>query len=149
MATEIERKFLVTGSVYRDMAVEKKVIAQAYLSRQTDATVRVRRSDDRGFITVKGRNRGATRGEWEYEIPLQDAVEMAALAGGWSIEKTRYIVPYRGHTWEVDEFHGRHEGLVVAEVELSVEDEAIELPPFAGTEVTGDPAYYNSVLAAR
>ncbi|MDE6581741.1 MAG: CYTH domain-containing protein [Duncaniella sp.] len=149
MATEIERKFLVTDSSYRAMAVEKKVIAQAYLSRQIDATVRVRRSGDRGFLTVKSRNRGAARGEWEYEIPLQDAEEMAALAGGWSIEKTRYMVPHEGHVWEVDEFHGRHEGLVVAEVELSAEDEAIELPPFAGAEVTGDPAYYNSTLAAK
>ncbi len=149
MATEIERKFLVNDRSYRYMATESREIAQAYLSADVDATVRVRRAGDRGFITVKGRSRGASRGEWEYEIPLRDAMEMAALKGGWSIEKTRYIVPYAGHTWEVDEFHGRHEGLVVAEVELGSEHEAVELPPFAGREVTGDAAYYNSTLAAR
>ncbi|MBD5254309.1 MAG: CYTH domain-containing protein [Barnesiella sp.] len=149
MATEIERKFLVTDNIYRLMAEAEVEIAQCYISRQVDATVRVRRAGSRGFLTVKSRNRGATRGEWEYEIPLRDAHELASLAGGWSIEKTRYKVAYAGHMWEVDEFHGRHEGLVIAEVELADEAEEVELPPFAGQEVTGDPAYYNSTLAGE
>ncbi|MDE5785038.1 MAG: CYTH domain-containing protein [Duncaniella sp.] len=147
MATEIERKFLVTDACYRSMARSSVEIAQCYLSREVEATVRIRRAGERGFITVKGRTSGASRGEWEYEIPLADAVAMSALAGGWSIEKTRYLVDFAGHTWEVDEFHGRHEGLVIAEVELDEENEAVILPPFAGREVTGEAAYYNSALA--
>ncbi len=147
MATEIERKYLVKDDSYRAMAVEIKEIAQCYLSREVDATVRVRRCGDSAYLTVKSRNHGAARGEWEYEIPLADAGELAALAGGWAIEKNRYIVPWDGHEWEVDEFHGRHRGLVVAEVELAATDENFSLPPFAGEEVTGDPRYYNSTLA--
>ena len=147
MATEIERKYLVKDDSYSDMAIEIKEIAQCYLSRNINATVRVRRAGDRAFLTVKSRNDGASRGEWEYEIPLADASELSALAGGWAIEKSRYIVPWKGHTWEVDEFHGHHAGLVVAEVELSSPDEPVDLPPFIGREVTGDPAYYNSTLA--
>lgn len=148
MATEIERKFLVTDGSYRAMSGGSVEIAQCYLSRDVDATVRIRRAGERGFITVKSRNLGAARGEWEYEIPLADAVAMAGLAGGWSIEKTRYLVDFSGHTWEVDEFHGRHEGLVIAEVELDDEDEQVSRPPFVGREVTGDASYYNSTLAA-
>lgn len=147
MATEIERKYLVKDDSYRDMATEIMDIAQCYLSGNVDATVRVRRAGDRAFLTVKSRNHGAVRGEWEYEIPLADAAELSQLAGGWTIEKNRYIVPWHGHTWEIDEFHGRHAGLVIAEVELSSADEQVDLPPFLGPEVTGDPGYYNSTLA--
>ena len=148
MAKEIERKYLVTDFRYRSMASRAVRIIQGYLSRDTRATVRLRIKGSRSFITVKGLTKGATRNEWEYEIPEADAREMLEkltdTAAG--IDKTRYIVPYDGMTWEVDEFHGRHQGLVVAEIELPTEDSPFTLPPFIGREVTGDPAYYNSNL---
>lgn len=148
MGKEIERKFLVKGSGYKDHSIKAIEIAQGYLSYAPEATVRVRISDRHGFLTVKGKNRGVERGEWEYEIPLNDARELIdSLCGGKTISKTRFIVPYNGLTWEVDEFHGRLEGLVVAEVEIpSVDFDITPLPAFAGNEVTGDPRYYNSRL---
>lgn len=150
MAKEIERKFLVKDNSFDQMTIARRHICQAYLSDRPEAIVRLRVSDDRAFITVKGKNSGAVRDEWEYEIPVADATEMAArLAGGWSIDKVRHIVPFGGHTWEVDLFHGRHEGLVLAEVELDSADAEVELPPFVGEEVTGVTAYYNSVLAKQ
>lgn len=150
MALEIERKFLVKDRSYVEMAISHAEIRQAYISDNVNGTVRVRVRADRAWLTVKGANDGAVRHEWEYEIPVADAEEMARmLAGGWSIEKVRYIVKYGALTWEVDEFHGRHEGLVVAEVELESADAGIDIPGFAGEEVTGDPRYYNSVLAGR
>lgn len=150
MALEIERKFLVKDRSYVEMAISHTEIRQAYISDNVNGTVRVRVRADRAWLTVKGANDGAVRHEWEYEIPVADAEEMARmLAGGWGIEKVRYIVKYGAHTWEVDEFHGRHEGLVVAEVELESADTGIDMPGFAGEEVTGDPRYYNSVLAGR
>lgn len=150
MAKEIERKFLVKDNSFTMLTSEKRHIRQAYLSVSPESTVRIRVCDDRAWITVKGKNSGAVRDEWEYPIPENDAEEMALrLTGGWTIDKTRHIVMYRGFCWEVDVFHGRHEGLIVAEVELP--DETIEspLPPFIGKEVTGNPAYYNSVLSVR
>lgn len=147
MAKEIERKFLVASAAYREMASESREMRQAYLSAAPRPTVRVRVCGSRGWLTVKGMNHGLEREEWEYEIPASDADRMAAsLAGGWAIEKTRWIVPYKGWTWEVDEFHGRLEGLVVAEVEMPSADCRPPLPPFVGREVTGDPRYYNSSL---
>lgn len=150
MAKEIERKFLVKDNSFAKMATESCDIRQTYLSDRPEATVRLRVRGDRAYMTVKGKNSGAVRDEWEFEIPVADAEEMASrLAGGWSIDKTRHIVPYGGHLWEVDVFHGRHEGLILAEVELDDADAGIELPPFTGREVTGDAAYYNSVLAKK
>jgi len=126
-------------------------IVQGYLSTRKEATVRVRvvRSDgtERGYLTVKGVNRGAVRGEWEYEIPAADAHQLLELSQSRIIDKTRYIVPYAGMTWEVDEFGGDLAGLVLAEVEMPTADTVVELPPFAGDEVTGDARYYNSTLA--
>ena len=150
MAKEIERKFLVSGDSYRRKATESHHIVLAYLSTDPEATVRVRILDDRGFLTVKGLNHGAVRSEWEYEIPHNDATAMIAqCARSKTIDKTRYIVPAaeEGLKWEVDEFHCSHQGLVVAEIELPSEDTPFSLPDFAGKEVTGDPAYYNSSLA--
>lgn len=148
MAKEIERKFLVKDNSFDKMTTRRSRIRQTYISDRPEATVRVRVRDDHAFLTVKGRNTGAVRDEWEYEIPVCEAEEMAGrLAGGWSIDKVRHIVPFGGRIWEVDVFHGRHEGLVLAEVELEDADAAVELPPFAGEEVTGVAAYYNSVLA--
>lgn len=149
MAKEIERKFLVKEKSFAKMANRVLHIRQAYLSDRPEATVRVRITDDKAFLTIKGINHGCMRDEWEYEIPVADAVEMTErLVGGFAIDKTRYNVPFDGFIWEIDEFHGRHEGLILAEVELPAVDSNPALPPFIGEEVTGDPAYYNSTLAS-
>lgn len=143
MAKEIERKFLVVDDSYKDYTSTR--IRQGYLSSEPSRTVRVRVKDNRGYLTVKGLTCGATRDEFEYEIPLCDAEAMLCMCDPDTvIDKIRYNVG----RWEVDEFHGRLEGLRVAEIELSVENEAIALPSFAGREVTGDERYYNSALAS-
>ncbi|MCM1452199.1 MAG: CYTH domain-containing protein [Clostridium sp.] len=147
MALEIERKFLVANESYRQTATSRIDIWQGYISTDPQATARLRIANDKAFLTIKGKNRGATRGEWEYPIPLNEAIEMKPLCKA-SLEKTRYIVPHEGHVWEVDEFRGRHKGLTVAEIELKTENEAFSIPPFIGEEVTGDPKYYNSNLSA-
>lgn len=147
MALEIERKFLVINDIYRLMASKSYNIKQGYLSTRKDATVRVRIKNKNAFITIKGLNKGATRCEWEYSIPYDDAIEMMALSQGVVIDKIRYIVEYEGFIWEIDEFKGAHEGLVVAEIELKDENETFPIPPFIGEEVTGNVAYYNSTLA--
>ncbi len=146
MGREIERKYLVKDDSYRALATEAHHIRQAYLSTVPDATVRLRILDSQAFITVKGRNHGAERSEWEYEIPVADAEEMLAQCSQTPIlDKTRY----RAGRWEIDEFHGPLEGLVVAEIELEDADETFALPEFIGEEVTGDPRYYNSTLATQ
>ena len=149
MAQEIERKFLVTDTSYRDLAVKKHSIRQAYLSCRPEATVRVRIINNKAFLTVKGSTCGCSRSEWEYPIPPADAIDMLSLADSNTviISKTRYIVPAGTLKWEIDEFHGVHEGLTIAEIELTAEDEDFALPPFIGREVTGEPFYYNSNLS--
>lgn len=148
MAKEIERKFLVGDESYKELANGKIEIRQGYLSTDPEATVRVRVAGDRAFLTIKGRNRGAVRNEWEYPVPASDAIAMLPCCCGRMVEKTRWIVPAEnGLKWEVDEFHGRHEGLVVAEIELPAEDTPFVLPDFVGREVTGEPQYYNSALS--
>ena len=149
MAKEIERKYLVIDDGYKSMSTESHHIIQGYLSLNKEATVRLRIADDVAYITIKGINKGAIRNEWEYPIPIEDAREMLQLASGTIIEKIRHIVHYGEHKWEVDEFGGDNVGLVVAEIELRAEDEQFPLPPFIGQEVTGDPNYYNSALAAK
>lgn len=146
MAYEIERKFLVTNTSFVDMACGHVDMVQGYLSRNADATVRVRIAGDDAWITVKSRNQGARRHEWEYPIPVEDAREMIEICQG-IIEKTRYMVDYAQYLWEIDVFKGNHSGLIVAEVELPSENAPVTLPPFIGTEVTGDPKYYNSNLS--
>lgn len=146
MAKEVERKFLVKDDSYRAMAVESYKISQGYLSRKQSAVVRIRTKDSKAFITIKGETNGCTRDEWEYEVPYADGTEMLKMCEGSVIEKTRYMVPYGGKMWEVDEFGGKHSGLVVAEVELESEADTFVIPPFAGEEVTGDARYYNSNL---
>lgn len=143
MASEIERKFLV-GPGWRD-AVDGPGIemTQAYLSADPRATVRVRIAGPRAWLTVKGLNRGISRDEWEYAIPVADARAMAERCASSALSKTRY----RAGRWEIDEFHGPLEGLVVAEIELESEDEEIALPAWVGREVSDDPRYYNSSLA--
>lgn len=150
MSKEIERKFLVRSSEYRDLAIQKKEMMQGYLSLDPDATVRVRIVDEEAFITVKSRNKGAVRNEWEYSMPVDEGTEMLkTCCKSRLIEKTRYIVEAGdGLKWEIDEFHGSLDGLVVAEIELPEEDYPVILPEFVGKEVTGDPRYYNSSLAS-
>ena len=146
MAKEIERTFLVDDDSFREMAAFQFHILQGYLNRDPERTVRVRIRNDSAFLTVKGKTVGCERDEFEYEIPLEDGLEMLKLCEGKILDKTRYIVPYEGFNWEVDEYHGEHEGLIVTEVELPDAKTEVKLPPFAGKEVTGDPRYYNSQL---
>ncbi len=147
MAKEIERKFLVTDQSYREAATTVHHITQGYISRRKEGTVRVRVTDGHGFLTVKGKTEGFSRDEWEYEIPLEDALGMLrGVCEGNIVEKERYKVPYGGLIWEVDRFIRQNDGLVVAEVELPSASTPLTLPPFVGKEVSGDPAYYNSNL---
>ena len=146
MAYEIEHKYLVLNDSYREMAIGKIDIRQGYLNRNPDRTVRVRTMADKGFLTVKSRNHGAKRLEFEYEIPLHDANEILDLAEAGIVEKTRYLVPFEGLLWEVDEFHGSQNGVVVAEVEIPEDGIIYEKPPFIGEDITGNPVYYNSNL---
>lgn len=146
MAVEIERKFLVKGD-YKSLATSSERIAQGYLASGGGRTVRVRVRGERGYLTVKGPSLdGIERKEWEYEIPAREALEMMALCRGGVIDKRRYLVPFEGHTFEVDEFYGDNEGLTVAEVELSSVDEPFACPAWLGEEVTGDRRYYNAYL---
>lgn len=147
MAKEIERKFLVVNDSYKMLSTCKFSIVQGYISTDKKAVVRVRIKDQAAFLTIKGENSGPVRDEWEYEIPLADAKDMMErLTSGTLIDKTRYIVDYKGFRWEIDEFTAPVDGLVVAEIELPSADTDFPLPPFIGREVTGDPAYYNSSL---
>ena len=149
MALEIERKFLVCGD-YKPAASKAMRITQGYLNRDPGRTVRVRMRGDQGYLTVKGagNDTGTSRFEWEIEIPAADARELLALCHPGVIDKTRYLVPVGTHTFEVDEFHGENEGLVLAELELTDEHETFERPGWLGAEVTGDARYYNAQLAA-
>lgn len=145
---EIERKYLVTSDCYKEMAVARYHIIQGYISREKTGTVRVRITDDKAYLTIKGKPAAGhlARYEWEKEIDVYDAEELMKLCQGTIIDKTRWIVPAAeaGLKWEVDEFHGKHEGLVVAEIELEREDQSFEKPDFIGDEVTHDPRYYNA-----
>ena len=150
MSFEIERKFLVIGD-YKTDAYQSFRISQGYLNRHPARTVRIRIKGNQGFITVKGSgsNSGTTRFEWEKEIPLNDAVQLLQLCEPGVIDKTRYLVKVGNHTFEVDEFMGDNEGLVMAEIELADENEAFERPAWLGNEVTGNPAYYNAALSNK
>lgn len=148
MAQEIERKFLVKDSSYKEMAVGADRIKQGYICSEKGRTVRVRIRGDKGILTIKGASNtaGTSRYEWERELPLEEGEELMGLCDANYIDKTRYLVDYKGHLFEVDEFYGANEGLVMAEVELQNETEMVEFPPFIGEEVTGDVRYYNSSL---
>jgi CYTH domain-containing protein len=146
MGEEIERKFLVLGDGWRETA-EGIAYRQGFLSTEPERTVRVRTAGDRGTITIKGKNVGARRAEFEYEIPLADAQQMLdTLCKRPLIEKVRYTLSAGAHTWEIDVFGGDNAGLVVAEIELGSEDEAFDKPGWVGDEVTADPRYFNSNL---
>lgn len=148
MALEIERKFLVKDDCYKERAYSSSRIAQGYICSGRGRTVRVRIREDKGYLTIKGPAdvKGLGRYEWEKEIPLLEAQELMKLCEPGMIDKTRYLVRSGKHVFEVDEFYGENEGLVVAEVELGSEEEAYEKPDFVGEEVTGDVRYYNSFL---
>ncbi len=149
MAQEIERKFLITGEAWRELA-KGTAYRQGYLSTVKERTVRVRTIDDKGFLTIKGITVGATRAEYEYEIPAGDTNEMLDdLCEQPIIEKKRYKVPLDGFIWEIDEFGGVNEGLIVAEIELESEDQEFNKPDWIGDEVSGDPRYFNSNLIAN
>lgn len=147
MGQEIERKFLVKGE-YKSQAYAQSHIVQGYICSARGRTVRVRIRDAKGFLTIKGAAdaAGLSRYEWEKEIPLAEAQELMKLCEPGVIDKTRYLVQCGEHVFEVDEFYGDNEGLVVAEVELASADEHFEKPDFIGQEVTGDVRYYNSQL---
>lgn len=147
MGQEIERKFLVKGE-YKSQAYAQSRIVQGYICSARGRTVRVRIRDAKGFLTIKGAAdaAGLSRYEWEKEIPLAEAQELMKLCEPGVIDKTRYLVQCGEHVFEVDEFYGDNEGLVVAEVELVSADEHFEKPDFIGQEVTGDVRYYNSQL---
>lgn len=150
MGKEIERKFLVTNKSFKQFSSSSVRIRQGYLNRDPDRTVRVRVIGDQAYITIKGRNHGAVRDEWEFPIEPKQAVELLNLCDGGIIDKTRYYVEVANNLrWEVDEFHGTLAPLIVAEIELPTVDYEIELPAFVGKEVTDDPAYFNSTLSAQ
>lgn len=147
MPLEIERKFLVKGSDWKTQ--NGKRYTQGYLNLDKERTVRVRLAGKCCFLTIKGITRGTCRNEFEYEIPENDAGELLKICDGNIIDKIRHTVHYKGIKWEVDEFLGDNEGLMIAEVELTSEDQVFEKPPWLGEEVTGDPRYFNSNLAAN
>ena len=149
MALEIERKFLLKDSSWRNVVKTETAIKQGYLNSEIERTVRVRVLGGKGFLTIKGKTENLTRKEFEYEVPLEDAQEMISLCENPVIEKIRYTVLLDGLTWEIDEFFGINEGLVVAEVELESEDHQFVTPEWVGTEVSSDSRYYNSALLSN
>lgn len=147
MGVEIERKFKVKEH-FRPTGVGIEM-AQGYLSRDPRRTVRIRIAGIQGFLTIKGETCGATRSEYEYEIPAEEARELLALCDTPLVEKTRYVEMFCGKRWEVDIFYGANEGLRVAEIELAAEAEEFALPEWVGDEVTGERRYYNAALIAH
>jgi len=146
MAREIERKFLVKGNSWRT-GIEGKTLKQGYLSTITERVVRVRVIGNQGYLTIKGINVGVTRAEYEYKIPIEDANAMLnTLCEQPIIEKLRYTIGYHGFVWEVDEFKGENQGLIIAEIELSDEGENFHKPDWIGEEVSEDPRCFNSNL---
>lgn len=150
MAQEIERKFLVKGD-YKSFSTQSIRITQGYLSSVAERTVRVRIKGEKGYITIKGisNQSGTSRYEWEKEIPVEEVNELLKICEPGTIDKMRYHIPAGPHTYEVDEFYGENEGLTIAEIELSNEEETFEKPDWLGDEVTGDLKYYNSTLMKK
>ncbi len=146
MGKEIEKKFLMASDDWRGLDTGKHY-CQGYLNSEKGRTVRVRTINDSGVLTIKGESIGATRLEYEYDIPVDEAREMLReLCQKPLIEKIRYKIPFGGFIWEVDEFQGENEGLIFAEIELEYEEQEFTLPPWIGREVTGDSRYYNANL---
>lgn len=147
--TEIERKFLVKNTDFINEAHKQSRIVQGYLTTDPERSVRIRIKNEQGFITIKGcgNTSGTTRFEWEKEIPLSEAEQLIRLCLPFPIEKTRHEISFGGFVFEVDVFHGNHNGLILAEIELSDENQSFERPHWLGEEVTGNPKYYNSYLS--
>jgi len=146
MPQEIERKFLVKNATFKTHG-KGEYIHQGFLSTEKERVVRVRIKGNKAWLTIKGISKGASRAEFEYEIPLEDAKYMLEnLCERPTIEKHRYLVTFAGFTWEIDDFHGENDGLVIAEIELPSEDTAFDLPEWIGEEVTHDARYYNANL---
>lgn len=148
MNTEIERKYLVYGDFTKYVSKKQKII-QGYLSKDPNRTVRIRLTDNAGFITIKGESdaSGMERFEWENEIPLAEAKNLINLCLPTPISKTRHLVNYKNQTFEIDVFHAENEGLIMAEIELENKEQEVILPDFIGQEVTNDARYYNSYLS--
>lgn len=148
---EIERKFLIESEAFKKEAFKKYIIIQGFLNSNKERTVRVRLKDDKGFITVKGKSSkdGLARFEWEKEISKPEAETLLKLCEPTIINKTRYNIQVGKHVFEVDEFFGANKGLIIAEVELEHENEAVEKPNWLGSEVTGNIKYYNSQLSKQ
>lgn len=146
---EIERKFLVENESFKNLATAKKKIAQGYLNTNPERTVRVRIANEKAYLTIKGKGNesGMTRFEWEKEITVEEASALLLLCEKGAIEKTRFEIPVGQHLYEVDEFYGENQGLIVAEIELSAENESFEKPAWLGMEVTNDEKYYNAYLS--
>jgi adenylate cyclase len=150
MSFEIERKFLVLSDVWRYSAIRHTKIRQAYLDSNANVSIRIRIKDDSSAtLTLKSRSSKLRRREFEYAIPTLDAEELMSLRRSHIVEKVRHIVPHDNLSWEVDVFSGENEGLVVAEIELPDENHQIKLPPWIGSEITGQDRYYNGTLAQR
>lgn len=147
MGKEIERKFLVKGE-FIHLAIKEIKILQSYMSIDTDKTIRLRIADDKAFISIKSsvRNNSIIRDEWEIPVPVPEALDMMKICLPGKIIKTRYLVPFGRHVFEVDVFHDKNEGLIIAELELLSETEQFEKPEWLGEEVTGKPEYYNANL---
>jgi len=149
MAIEIERKFLINNNDYKAESYTSYPIKQGYISTNKNSAVRIRITDKKGFITIKGKSNtsGTSRFEWEKEIPKSDAESLFLLCEKGVIEKVRYLIKQGNHIFEVDEFHGENKGLLIAEIELTEENETFEKPIWLGKEVTGKVAYYNAYLS--
>ncbi|MCU7853785.1 MAG: CYTH domain-containing protein [Candidatus Thiodiazotropha sp. (ex Monitilora ramsayi)] len=150
MGLEIERKFLVINEQWKSHVESESRLKQGYLATQSNATIRVRISEKQAMLNIKGATSGIRRSEYEYEIPLQDAQEILDnLTEDSIIDKVRYQVRCDDHIWDLDVFHGDNAGLIVAEIELSTEDENFRVPEWAGLEVSGDVKYYNASLVRK
>lgn len=148
MGIEIERKFLLANDTWRSGAVGEEY-CQGYLSQYPNPTIRVRTQGKKAFLTIKSKSIGITRAEFEYEIPFTEAEELFKLCITPLVIKKRYKILYENRTWEIDEFQGQNEGLIIAEIELDKPDAIIKLPPWAGQEISDDPRYANSNLAVH
>lgn len=148
---ETERKFLVRNASYKTQSVGMTRMTQGYICRDSGKTVRIRIAGEHAWITIKGASsaNGTSRYEWEEEIPSNEAEELMKLCSDGIIDKTRHIVMYEGHKFEIDEFHGNNSGLTIAEIELENEAEPFGKPEWLGEEVTGDCRYYNSMLVSH
>lgn len=146
MGLEIERKFLVLNDTWKSSITRSHIIKQGYLNSDPERTVRVRVYGNQGFLTIKGKSENLTRKEYEYDIPSYEAEALLDLCEKPLIEKTRNLCQHEGHVWEVDVFEGVNRGLILAEIELTREDEKFSIPNWAGKEVSTDPKYFNSAL---